>query len=151
MMMKWIFTLLGALMMFCSAALVANESKDVSAELAWIRDAPPMASMRAGYVDVRNNSDQAIEIVSASSADFGLVEMHETRFENDLAKMVELPSVRIEAGEVFRFKPGAAHFMLMRPSRALALGDQTEIVLKLRSGESLAVQFVVSPQPKSDP
>lgn len=113
----------------------------------WIRDAPPTAPMRAGYAVLLNRGQSEIEIVAASSPDFGLVEMHETRIVNDVATMSQLMSVKIAAGADYAFHPGAAHFMLMQPRRALDSGDSTTISLILKSGEKVTATFAVGDQP----
>ncbi len=130
--------------LFAAGALVANQH-DVSLQVrnAWIRDAPPSAQMRSGYAILQNGGSKEIEIVSASSPDFGLVEMHETRVENDIARMVELHSVRIAARSNFHFKPGGAHFMLMQSKREMRKGESTTITLTLKSGENVVANFVV--------
>jgi periplasmic copper chaperone A len=114
----------------------------------WIRDAPATARMRSAYAVLVNNSASEIEIVSVSSADFGLIEMHETRIEKDIAKMVALPSIKIAAKKSFTFKPGGAHFMLMQPKRDMQRGDSATIVLTLKSGEAVEAKFVVGGPPR---
>ena len=136
---------LGLLSMYLCAGLVfaASESASIKAIDPWIRDAPKTAMMRSAYVVLNNAGSADIEIVAAESKDFGLVEMHETRIVDDVARMFELPSVTIAAGKQFAFKPGAAHFMLMQPSRALAAGDVCVITLIQKSGARLDVEFKV--------
>jgi periplasmic copper chaperone A len=138
------FLLIGCLIS-AGSALVAVSGDSLHVRNAWVRDAPPTARMRSGYAELRNVGSVEIEIVSASSPDFGLVEMHETRIENDIARMAELPLVRIAAGASLHFKPGGAHLMLMQPKRELNSGDSTAITLKLKSGESVVADFVVGP------
>jgi periplasmic copper chaperone A len=132
--------------LLCAATgLAAASAESLQVRDAWIRDAPPSARMRSGYAVLTNDSSSEVEIVSASSPDFGLVEMHETRMENDIARMLELPSVKIAAGANFQFKPGGAHFMLMQPKREMKAGDSTAITLRLKSGGSVVATFVVGP------
>jgi copper(I)-binding protein len=109
----------------------------------WIRDAPPSAMMRSAYGRLLNDSDAAVEVIAAASPDYGLVEVHETRIENDVARMVQLPSVTVPARGAFDFVPGGAHLMLMRPKRRLATGERTMITVTLKSGETVTASFVV--------
>jgi periplasmic copper chaperone A len=134
-----------ACLLVAGHVLAATSSEAMQVRNAWIRDAPPSARMRSGYATLENIGSSGIEIVSASSPDFGVVEMHETRMENDIARMVELPSVRIAAGARFQFKPGGAHLMLMQPKRDLKKGDSTAITLRLKSGATVVASFVVGP------
>lgn len=140
-------------MMICLLALTASASAAATEPMqvtnAWIRDAPPSAPMRAGYALLVNSSTAEIEIVSASSPAFGIVEMHETRVENDVARMVALPSIKIAAHQSFEFAPGGAHLMLMRPKGALQKGDRATITLMMKSGASVEAMFVVGAPPIS--
>ncbi len=135
-------------LLVCCSALAGASAGVLQVHDTWIRDAPPTARMRSAYAVLINEGDSEIEVVSASSPDFGLVEMHETRMENDIAKMRELPSVKIAPGAKFMFKPSGAHFMLMQPKGEMKKGDSTTITLTLKSGEVLEANFVVGPPPK---
>lgn len=136
----------GLLLLCLIGTLTVSASDASSFEITdpWIRDAPKTARMRSAYAMLANTGSEAIEIVSAHSDDFGIVEMHETRVDaNDVSRMIRLPSVRIKAGARFEFKPGGAHLMLMQPKRELGTGDSSVIVLTLKSGETKAVTFNV--------
>jgi periplasmic copper chaperone A len=137
--------LLVACLLVAGNLLATTPSETLQVRNAWIRDAPASTPMRAGYAVLVNTGSGEIEVVSASSPDFGLVEIHETRIENDIARMVELPSVKIAAQASFQFKPGGAHLMLMRPKRALKKGDSSAITLTLKSGETVVANFIVGP------
>jgi periplasmic copper chaperone A len=132
-------------LLFVGVAGAVEPGESLQMRNAWIRDAPPSARMRSGYAVLANEGSSDVEIVAASSPDFGLIEMHETRIENDVARMAELPSVKIAAGASFRFEPGGAHFMLMQPKRELKTGDSTTITLTLKSGVGVVADFVVGP------
>ena len=47
-------------------------------ERAWIRAAPPGATMLAGYAVLHNGGDAPVIVHGASSPDFGSVSLHET-------------------------------------------------------------------------
>ena len=132
----------------CFAALAGASDDVLQVRDTWIRDAPPTARMRSAYAVLINEGASEIEVVSASSPDFGLVEMHETRIVNDIAKMMELPSVKIAPRAQFAFRPSGAHFMLMQPKREFRQGDRTTISLTLTSGAVVEASFVVGPPPK---
>ncbi len=103
--------------------------------------------MLAGFITLSNTSkDQNIRIRSAESADFGLVEMHTTIEVDGVARMQELKNVVIEAGRSREFKPGHEHFMLMRPKRALVVGDVVKIRLRLCKKHHQVIEFKVMEQ-----
>lgn len=127
-----------------------GNAAELEARSAWIRDAPAGAAMRAGYVELHNRGSSTVEIVAASSAAFGLVELHETRMVDGVARMSELPPVRIPPGGQFSFVPGGAHFMLMRGKGTLEKGDRCVIRLAFSDGTSQDIVFLVGQQPEPD-
>ncbi len=139
---------------YLSAGLLAVSLSSGAAELqvsaAWLGDAPATAPMRAGYVELRNASEDVVEIVAASSPRFGLVEMHETRVEAGVARMIELPSVSIPAGGMFSFAPGGAHFMLMRRQGSINRGETCLIRLRFKDGSEQDVEFLIGVRPGAD-
>ena len=99
-------------------ACTADEAPLVATEV--IINAPvPGRSMSAGYLTLRNNAGTPITITRVTSPQFGSVEMHETRIEDDVSRMVALDEVTIPAGSSVSFQPGGKHLMLMRPVDAL--------------------------------
>jgi periplasmic copper chaperone A len=129
---------------------VGGNAAELEARSAWIRDAPAGAAMRAGYVELHNRGTSTVEIVAASSAAFGLVELHETRMVDGVARMRELPPVQILPGGQFAFVPGGPHFMLMRGRIPLEKGDRCVIRLDFSDGTSQDITFQVGLQPESD-
>lgn len=136
----WIFYLL---MLALPTVSADSGAENLQVIHAWIRDVPPTAKMRAGYVELRNPGAADIEILAASSTDFEQVEMHETRIENGLAKMSRLEKVIIPARGQITFAPGGAHFMLIGPKRELLVGDGCFVRLQLKSGSHINIYFVV--------
>lgn len=78
----------------------------------------PVAKMRmsAGYMSLRNNTDQAITITRVSSPNFESVMLHETTVEDGVARMRALPRLVIPGGGTVTLQRGGKHLMLMRPA-----------------------------------
>ena len=117
---------------------------DLKVESAWIREAPSNATSLAGYAVLSNAGSKGLSVVSASSAAFGRVEMHETLMENGIAKMRALDKLEIAAGGKVEFVPGGKHFMLINPRPGLRSGDAVAIKFKDSSGCESTIQFQVS-------
>lgn len=134
---------------FFAAALLASGGTPAHAaarleiEQAWIRTAPPGAMMLAGYAVLRNSGDAAVSVVGADSADFGSVSLHESIEENGVEHMRPLGRFPIAPGASVTFAPGAKHFMLMQPKRALKAGDTVRIRVGIEAGEATVADFVV--------
>lgn len=107
----------------------------------WIREAPPNAPVRAGYVELLNAGDAELVVTGARSEAFGAIEIHEMAGEGDMMRMRRLRDLTMAAGETVSLEPGGKHLMLFRPTRPLAAGDVVEVVLELAEGDSVTVEL----------
>ena len=110
---------------------------------AWIPEAPPVTQVMAGFMSIKNSSNKAAEIVSISSKDFGRVEMHLSKEENGIARMLPQSKLIIPAQGKLTLEHGSYHLMLYKPKQRLKDGDTAELVITLKSGDSFTVEFVV--------
>lgn len=124
---------------------VANSfaSGHLVVENAWIRAAPPGATMLAGYASLRNTGDAAIVVNGASSADFGSVTLHESVNESGVERMRPLKDFSIASGARVDFAPGGKHFMLMDPKRELKAGDSAKIHISTKADHGVDAEFIV--------
>nr|VFK46845.1 MAG: hypothetical protein BECKTC1821E_GA0114239_10711 [Candidatus Kentron sp. TC] len=117
----------------------------------WIREAPPGAKALAGYMLVYNHGDTDVELISASSPDFDTVMLHETIERSKMVTMVHLDRVGIPMQERIAFEPGGKHLMLMRPKRALAVGEESTVILMFAGDVKVAAKFKVQKPFLDDP
>ena len=101
---------------------------------AWIPQAPPVAKVMAGYMQITNTSREVITIQSVSSPAFNSIEMHETVSKDGVANMVRQESITIPAGESRSFQRGGLHLMLFKPKKAFKPGDNIKIQLQTNHG-----------------
>jgi len=66
-----------------------------------------------------------------------MVMLHETVFEDGMAKMKHVDTLCIPANESITFKPKAKHVMLMQPLRDLAKMKGVYIIVELDDGQKL--------------
>ncbi len=109
----------------------------------WVREGPPTARVNAGYMVIRNPSDQTKSIVSAGSPAFRSVEIHRTVTEQGVARMVKQERLQIPARGQIALEPGSYHLMLLRAQQPLREGDTVEIVLYLEGGRQILVNAPV--------
>lgn len=109
----------------------------------WVREAPPMASMLAGYVTIENTGAKAEAIVSASSPAFGDVEIHRTIIKDGMARMIKQDRLVIPAHGKMVLAPGGYHLMMMMPKRPLHAGDTVEVTLSLENGQKITTTMPV--------
>ncbi|MEO1202628.1 MAG: copper chaperone PCu(A)C [Pseudomonadota bacterium] len=93
--------------------------------------------MRAGYLTLRNNTAEPIRVTSAASPSFASVELHETIYDDGIARMRPVPVVVIEPNDEVAFEPGGMHLMLMRPIGDGAASDRVQ--LDFYDGERLLI------------
>lgn len=109
----------------------------------WIRHLPPVVPMRAGYVQIKNNSKQAHEIIAFQSEAFERVELHETMVLDGAMSMMELDSLPLPANSTEELKPGGKHLMLIRPKQTLEIGQDINVIVTFKDGTSTNVQLEV--------
>lgn len=100
----------------CVAAACSTEQPPLVAGQLQIARPVGGMSMGAGYLALKNNSDQSIVITRVHSPDLESVEMHESIQEDGVSRMVKLPEVAIPPGQSVTFEPGAKHLMLRYPT-----------------------------------
>ncbi len=110
---------------------------------AWIREAHPNATVNAGYFILSNNGKSSVEIVSASSDAFEMVEFHEMAMADGMMEMRELTDIVVGAGESLELRTGGKHLMLKEPKRRLKDGDQVELLLTFKSGKTISMRLPV--------
>lgn len=134
---RWVLAVLG------SFAMPAFACDELTVADAWVRLAPPNASVMAGYLTLANTGKQAVTVRAGSSADFKSVELHNMTHENGVMQMRKLESIEVAPGSEVALAPGGKHLMLIGPKRALVAGDSIEIVLDVCGGEQQTVTLPV--------
>jgi hypothetical protein len=129
---------------------------DVTATESWAR--PTVAADQAGtdaanavggtsaaYVTLTNAGGSADALISAATDVAGMVMIHETTVQGEMASMHEVGvnGVVIAAGATVVLKPKATHIMLMDLQRQLVEGETIEITLTFQSGKTLTLPFKV--------
>jgi len=132
--------LAGLLALTAAPALAAA---GLSAHEPWVREAPPMARMLAGYVTLKNATGQPVTITGAESPAFGAVELHRSVIKNGVAHMIKQDHVTVPAHGKFSFEPGGYHLMLMQPKHPLKAGDNVKMTLRLKDGRTLSFTMPV--------
>jgi len=98
---------------------------------AWIREAPPVAKSHAAYMELLNNGDKGVDIISIVADDYGKTMLHKTVEKNGMATMEHVDVLVIPPRDAVKLQPGGLHIMLMNPKRQLKSGDTVKITLML--------------------
>ena len=118
-------------------------ASDLHINNAWIADAPPIATIRAGYMTLTNSSNEQITILSASSNAFARVEFHRSVNRDNMIFMDAVKQLVIPAGSRFELKPGSYHLMMFEPNIPLTLGKSVAISLTTNLGEPVHTQALI--------
>lgn len=110
---------------------------------AWVREAPPVSPVLAGYMVIENHTDKPNELVSVKSSAFQKIEIHKTIFKDGMAEMESQNALTIEAEKNVELKPGGTHLMLINPVKPLKAGDTVNFILVFSNGSKSIVSAPV--------
>ena len=100
-----------------------------------ITDAVSGQPMSAGFMTLRNNSNETIEVTAVTSRQFNTVAIPESSIDDGIARMRRLETLTIAPKSSVALQPGGIHLMLMRPTTADKGND--EVSLSFYRGETL--------------
>jgi len=113
---------------------------------AWIAEAPPSSRVMVAYMKINNSSDQVAKIVSASSESYKRISFHQTKNENDMAKMKHMSTFTIPAKGQLVLEAGSHHIMLFHPVKKFKAGDQVNLKFTLENEETISITVPVKKQ-----
>ena len=152
-MYRWILVLTFALMWLVACAPAGSPGPKVRIENAWARPAAASTMSHSGmlgnettsaaYLTVVNEGNEADVLIEANAQVASKVELHETRMEGDIAKMMPVPRVDVPARGRVEFKPGGLHIMLTGVSRDLNEGETFMLTLKFEKSGGITMQVPV--------
>lgn len=114
---------------------------------AWVAEAPPTATVLAGYMQLENTSEQDRVLTGVVSQDFEKVDIHETVIKENKASMVAHETLSIPAGKTVSLEPGGFHLMLIEAKKPLKAGDTVEVVLHFQENVTQPVKMEVKKRP----
>jgi hypothetical protein len=124
-----------------SASLVF--AGDITIDDAWVRSAPPGASVLGGYMTILNNSNKPIMLTGISSDAAETTELHQTTQHNGMSRMRPIKQVEIPGHGQLKLEPGGYHLMLNKPRHALQPGDAVDFTLTFAGNLQHSVRAVV--------
>lgn len=130
----------------------SSEQPTVQAAGAICRPTPVGRQMTGCYLTL--TAATADRLVSASSPDANMVQIHESRIESGMMMMNEMrEGLALPAGETVALAPGGNHLMLMGVPEPLVAGDTVALTLTFESSPPLELTATVGqpPLPEPDP
>ena len=135
---------------FFALANIAYSANSLKIENAWSPEAPPVAKVMAGYMQIHNVSNKDVKISSAESNLFKRVEIHLTETQNGMMRMVKQNNLTIKTKKQVELKPGGLHMMLIGPKTPLRSGSIIPVILTLDNGEKINLDLKVKDEPQQD-
>ncbi|MFO7321883.1 MAG: copper chaperone PCu(A)C [Chloroflexota bacterium] len=136
------------------AALTVEQAPDDAGEVivygGWARptaleagddDRPDVIS--GAYLTLENRGEEPAVLIGVTSPRAGIIELHETRHEDGIARMRPVETIDVDAGSRVVFEPGGLHLMLMDLPVHLLPGDVVPLTLHFESGAELVTGIFV--------
>lgn len=130
-------------LLMCFAIAPAFAAGKLEIRDAWIRSAPPNATMLAAYATLHNAGDAPITINAVEAAGFDDTSLHETVLVGDVSQMRARGDLVIEPGAIVAFAPAGKHIMLMKPTQSPTPGSAVAITFNFADGGNQSAQFVI--------
>lgn len=111
---------------------------DIEVHQPWVRPTA-QGENAAVYLTIHNHSAEDDELIGATTTAADVVEIHESKMENDVMQMSRVDSVPIAADEEIVFKPGGLHIMLIDVKQELVLGKHIGLILHFKNHEDIVV------------
>ena len=123
----------------------ADEYKvgNIEIEHPWARASVGMAGSAGAFMKIENEGKTGDRLLSASSPIAGMVQIHQTRMENNVMTMNHVMGVDIPADGKAELKPGGYHVMLMKLAAPLKVGEHFALTLTFEKAGSVEIMVPV--------
>jgi len=131
---------------FLLSACGNTEVADIEVHNPWVR-ATAQGENAAVYFQLHNHTQNADELIGASSNMADVLEIHESKMVNDVMQMNLVSSLPLGADEEVNFAPGGYHIMLVNIKQEFKIGDHIGIILHFKNHSDIVVNVTVGDAP----
>ncbi len=134
------------LLTLCLSSLAITAVKAGSplhTENAYVRAVPPMQTVSAAFMTVRNTTANSRDIVGAESPAADITELHTHTMKDGMMRMRPIEKIALPAGQDVQLKPGGLHIMLIGLKQKLVPGENVAVTLVLDDGSKTTVNATV--------
>ncbi len=129
---------------FAAGAAQPAQKDALVLDQAWARATPPGAPVAGGFVTIRNTAKRADRLLSATSPDAKLVEIHEMSMDNGVMRMRRIDDgLPIASKATLELKPGGYHLMFIGPKHPFVQGETITATLRFEQAGTREVRFEV--------
>lgn len=115
----------------------------VDVEDAWVKLAPPGATVNAAYMKIHNPQIRVQTIVGVSADCCAMAMLHQTRKHGDKVSMDHLDLLAVPAQASVQLTPGGLHIMLMKPAQELVIDSEVKITFSFSDGTTQHINLSV--------
>ncbi|MFT7771862.1 copper chaperone PCu(A)C [Roseateles sp.] len=132
-------SLIGSLTSAASAQVVAKD--------AWAR--ATVAQQKASGAFMLLTAAQDARLVSVSSPEASVIEIHEMTMQDQVMKMRPVPYLALPAGQTVELKPGGYHLMLLDLKKPLTAGARLPLTLVIEGSDGKRARVEVAAEIRS--
>ncbi|MEU4064350.1 copper chaperone PCu(A)C [Streptomyces wedmorensis] len=114
----------------------------VDPETRWVRWLPNSLPA-AGYLTLKNSSDEDIDVTKIKSPDYKSVTIYETVTDEKTSETVKRDKITIPAKGEFVLTRGKYHLQYEKPTRSITPGDEARTIFFLSTGKVTKVKIPV--------
>ena len=137
--------LLLILLLLAFAGCSSDPQPPLVAEALEVTPPIPGRRMSAGFMELTNNTSEAMTITHVVCTDYEKVEIHESTVEDGVAKMRRIPELVVPANSSLTLERGGLHLMLMG-----AAGEPDNVSLSFFDDDMLLLNVSTSIKKKND-
>lgn len=115
----------------------------IAIEGAWIREAPPGATVLGAYMTLRNPGHRPDRLLRVQTPVAGRVEIHEMAVQHGVMRMRPLKALVLPATQAVVLRPMGTHMMLMDPKRPLKAGMRVPVTFFFERAGSIRRELPV--------
>lgn len=131
---------------FCLSVLFVFNfwANDIEIKNVFVRQTPPHAQNSAVFLNIYNNTDKDIALISAQSDISEVTQLHTHLHKNGTMLMQEIPQIIIKAHSNTEFKPGSYHIMLLNLKQPILKDTKININLKFNNNQNIELKNISS-------
>lgn len=134
---------LPAVILITAACTPGVGSSDIVVTEAWLRPAPSAGGTTALYFEIENRQSVGDRLLGADSPGARSIEMHETTWEGDVARMRRLTAIELPRRGSVSVAPGGLHLMLVGLREALEAGERVPVTLYFETAGEVRIEAEV--------
>jgi len=126
-------------LVFSVSVLLAN---DIKVEEPYVRATPPHLPNSAAFMTIKNDSNENVSIVKATSNVSKVVELHTHDLKDGVMTMYQIPKIDILSKSQTVLKPGGLHIMFIGLNNPRKVGQSVSLTLEFSNGKT---QTIIAP------